>query len=232
MADQDKKLHRAKASGKRGILHRARAAKTEEQTIASNNLHRAKAGHTAGKEPVHHAEQNDTDKKNKGSVNGPISKKRPPVRNREFTVIAVFFMAVFIALAGYLCKFMITDSEDFISSSYNPRLSAMSDSVIKGEIETSDGVIAAETGTDANGNEYRSYPQGRVYAHAIGYAVNGMSGLEKQADFSLLRSHENVFTKAAKALSGQKYQGDTVVSTLNSGLQQQLTKVWGTDRGR
>ncbi len=228
MADQDKKLHRAKASGNKGLLHRARVKKTGSPDANANALHRAKAADKVQADTT----QQSTKRENKNRHSyGSVPEKRPAVRNREFTVIAVFFMAVFVAMAGYLCKFMVADSEDFISSSYNPRLSAMSDSVIKGEIKTSDGVVVAQTATDVEGNEYRTYPQGRVYAHAVGYADNGMSGLEKQADFSLLRSHENIFTKAAKSLSGEKYQGDTVVSTLDSGLQQAAYEGLGYRQG-
>ncbi len=237
MADRDNKLHRAEAQKKRtGILHRAKSSDGSKEKLhrakaskkTSEQLHKAKASEKKNEQPAAKTLDNNTAASKK---TGPYPAARPVVRNREFTVIAAAFLAVFLSMAVYLCYFMMSDSEEFISSSYNPRLSALSDSVIKGDITTSDGVVAAETQTDSEGNETRYYPYSNVYAHAIGYAVNGMAGLEKDEDFTLLRSHENIFTKAAKSLSGEKYQGDTVVSTLNSTLQQAAYEGLGNQQG-
>lgn len=59
-----------------------------------------------------------------------------------------------------------------------------------------------------------------MFAHAVGYAVNGKAGLENQENFSLLRSHEFFLKRIADDISDKKAQGDTVVTTLDAQIQQ------------
>lgn len=140
--------------------------------------------------------------------------------NREFAVITYSFFAAFICLAAYFCYFLGFQSEDFINSSYNPRVAALSDSVIRGDIVTSDGVVVATSSVDSEGTETRSYPYGSLYAHVVGYNYNGMSGVELDSNFYLLRSHAFILERIKNSLQGNKNQGDTVVTTIDSKLQE------------
>ncbi len=146
-------------------------------------------------------------------------KKEKKKKNKEFAVVSNFFLIIFIAMACYFCYFVQFESQDFVSSSYNPRLSAMYDDVIRGSIMTSDGVVVAKTEVSEDGSEERNYPYSNMYAHAIGYSVNGMAGVELDGNFSLLKSHENPITLLINAITGEKSQGDTIVTTLDSNLQ-------------
>jgi peptidoglycan glycosyltransferase len=91
--------------------------------------------------------------------------------------------------------------------------------VIRGDILSADGEVLATTKVGDDGTETRSYPFGRIFAHAVGYAVNGKAGLENQTNFSLLRSHEFFLKQIAGDLAGTKTQGDTVVTTLDASVQ-------------
>ena len=126
--------------------------------------------------------------KKKDTEEPSVTKKKKNI-NREFAVITYGFFAAFMLLAGYFCYFLAFQSEDFINSSYNPRVAELSDTVIRGDIETADGVVVATSSVDEDGNETRSYPYGSLYAHVIGYSINGMAGVELDANFNLLRSH-------------------------------------------
>ena len=42
------------------------------------------------------------------------------------------------------------------------------------------------------------------FAHAVGYAVNGKAGMEKQENFTLLRSHDFFLTQIVNDISGTK----------------------------
>lgn len=152
-------------------------------------------------------------------------------RNREFAIVTYSFLVLFIALSIYFCYYMVFKSEDFINNSRNARLSQMSDSVIRGDIITSDGEVIATTKVASDGTETREYPYGAEYAHVAGYTVNGMSGLEKDSNFQLLRSHSFILTRIINDLKDEKSQGDSVVTTIDSRLQDTVYKGMGSYQG-
>ena len=110
-------------------------------------------------------------------------------------------------------------SEEFINSSYNSLQDMFSEQVVRGDIVSADNQVLATTKVDADGNETRVYPYDEMFAHAVGYAVNGKAGIEKQENFSLLRSHEFFLTQIADDLQNETSQGATVVTTLDYEMQ-------------
>ena len=166
-------------------------------------------------------------KKKKGKRSDSVEKTAKKSTNREFAVITYGFFAAFICLAAYFCYFLAFQSEDFINSSYNPRVAALSDTVIRGDIKTSDGVVVATSSVDSQGNETRFYPYNELYDHAIGYNYNGMSGVELDANFYLLRSHAFILERIKNSIQGEKNQGDTVVTTIDSSLQKAAYNAMG-----
>lgn len=139
--------------------------------------------------------------------------------NREYTVITYFFFILFVGLMGYFIYFQVVESESFINSPYNSLQDLFSEHVIRGEIQSAEGKVLAKTEVDSNGNETRKYPEGRMFAHAVGYSVNGKAGLENFANFSLLRSHQFFLEQIYKDLKDEKNIGDNVVTTLNYEVQ-------------
>lgn len=130
-----------------------------------------------------------------------------------------FFVIIFILLSAYFIYFVAVRSKTFANNPYNPRLTALSSKVIRGSIYSSDGQILASNTTDTNGNLVRTYPFNNEYAHAVGYATNGMAGIELSENFTLLSSSENPVDKLKKSVLGEKLNGDSVVTTLDSSLQ-------------
>lgn len=141
-------------------------------------------------------------------------------RNREYTVIAYFFLMIFLAMIAYFVYFQFVVSETFINSPYNSLQNLFSERVVRGQIVASDGTVLAKTQVSDDGAELRIYPYGNMYAHAVGYAVNGKSGLENQCNFDLLRSHQFFIEQIFDDISGKKSEGDTVVTTLVHKLQE------------
>ena len=119
--------------------------------------------------------------------------KRRRARNRSYTCVSVFFVAIFMGLIGYLIYFNTIKSDDFINSPYNTRQDTFADRVVRGKIMSSDGEVLAQTNVSEDGTEERSYPYNNVFAHVVGYDSNGKSGLESEANFQLLSSHEFFF---------------------------------------
>ena len=158
-------------------------------------------------------------------------KKKTKKSNKEFLVIMYLFLAVFLSMMIYFVYFQVCKSESFINSPYNSLQDLFSDHVIRGDIVSADGKVLATTKVSADGTQTRSYPQGRMFAHAVGYAVNGKAGLENQENFSLLRSHEFFLKRIADDISDKKAQGDTVVTTLDAQIQQVAYKSLGNYQG-
>ena len=65
----------------------------------------------------------------------------------------------------------------------------------------------------------------------IGYDSNGKSGLESEANFQLLTSHEFFLNQMKNEFLGRKNMGDTVISTLSANLQTTAYNALGDRRG-
>lgn len=151
--------------------------------------------------------------------------------NREFLVVIYLFLALFLGMMAYFVYFQVFKSEQFINSPYNSLQDLFSEYVVRGDIVSADGQVLATTSVDSDGNEAREYPGGRMFAHAVGYSVNGKFGIENQANFSLLRSHEFFLKQILDDLKGEKSQGDTVVTTLDYEIQERAYEALGDYEG-
>ena len=158
-------------------------------------------------------------------------KKKKKGMNGTFLFITYFTVFLFIGMMAYFAYFNAVKAESVISSSYNKRLSAFADRIVRGSIYSADGQVLASTSTDENGNTYRSYPYGAVFAHVVGYADEGSSGLELYSNFNLLSSHAFFAEKIKNDLTGEKNVGDNVITTLDTNLQQAAYNALGSSRG-
>ena len=158
-------------------------------------------------------------------------KKKKNTKNREFAVVTYSFLGLFLCLMGYFVYFEQVESEQFINNPYNKRQELFTRSVVRGSIYSADGVTLAETVTDAEGNETRKYPAGRIFAHVVGYSTHGTSGIEAMANFNLLRSNILYMEKAVSEIKGEKNPGDSVTTTLNYDLQLQAYDALGSYDG-
>ena len=152
-------------------------------------------------------------------------------RNREYTWVAAFFLLLFLSLIIWVVCFLSFYSEEFISSPYNTRQDTMADRVIRGDILSSDGQLLATTTVYEDGSQVRYYPYGRIFAHAVGYDSNGKSGLESEGNFQLLSSHEFFLKQMKNEFLGRKNQGDTLITSLDSRLQEAAYYALGDRRG-
>ena len=159
-----------------------------------------------------------------------ITKKKRS-RNREYTIVSCFFVLIFVSMIGYLIYFDQVKSEDFINSPYNTRQDSFSDRVVRGKIVSSDGQVLAQTNVYEDGTEERTYPYSNIFAHVVGYDTNGKSGLESEANFQLLTSHEFFLNQLKNEFKNQKNTGDTVITTLNADLQTTAYNALGDRRG-
>lgn len=157
--------------------------------------------------------------------------RRRKARNREYSFVSYFFVLIFVSLIGYLIYFNYARSEDFINSPYNTRQDTFSDRVVRGKIISSDGQVLAQTNVYEDGSEERVYPYESIFAHVVGFDSNGKSGLESEANFQLLSSHEFFLDQMKNEFKDRKNMGDNVISTLNASLQVTAYNALGDRRG-
>jgi len=158
-------------------------------------------------------------------------KKAKKAKNREYAIVSYFFVAIFVSLIGYLVYFNVVESADFINSPYNTRQNTFAERVTRGKIVSESGETLAYTDVDGEGNETRVYPYGNIFAHVTGYTSNGKSGIESLMNFQLLTSHAGYLEQFMNSIRDEKNMGDTVVTTLDTSLQQVAYDALGDYRG-
>ncbi len=147
--------------------------------------------------------------------------------NKGIKATLYLFIIVFAAIIIYFGNFLINEKDDYISSSYNSRLNAFSESVYRGNILSSDGQILAQTIVNEDGSESRVYPYNNLFAHSVGYTIKSKTGIEAVGNFYMVNSHASVFSKINNNLKNDKHIGDNVVTTLDVSLQQKVYDVIG-----
>ena len=151
--------------------------------------------------------------------------------SREVLFLTYAFVAVFLAMIGYLLIFMQFFSRDFINNPYNKRQDLFAQRVVRGDILSRDGEILATTSFDLMGVESREYPYQDLFAHAVGFATHGKTGVESIENFELLTSDINIAKRIRNDLYGIKNPGNKVVTTLNVFLQQVAHASLGDRKG-
>ena len=104
-----------------------------------------------------------------------LREKKKRAVNKEFASVTYAFVCLFLLLMGYIGYFTAMTSQEIIKSPYNPRLDSMADRVIRGKILDRNGSVLAETDHAEDGSEYRYYPYRDIFAHVVGYSVQGKS---------------------------------------------------------
>lgn len=134
-------------------------------------------------------------------------------------------------LAGYLIYFNAFEGPSVINNSYNARIDSLTNTVVRGEIQASDGTVLAGTITDNEGNETRVYPYGKIFSHVVGLSTHGKSGIEKLCNFYLLKSNDTILEQISNDINNQKTLGANVTTTLDLTLQKAAYDALGENKG-
>ena len=134
-------------------------------------------------------------------------------------------------MMGYISYFNVVKSRDIISSPYNKRQDSYADRVIRGKILDRKGNVLAQTNVAEDGTETREYPYNNIFAHVVGYTAQGKSGLESVSNFELLTSNAFFVDKLKNEFQDKKNQGDNVVTTLDTNLQEAAYDALGSNKG-
>ncbi len=170
-------------------------------------------------------------KKMPGKKWGSKKKNKAQSRNQPYAIVSYMFVAIFVSLIGWLLYFNLVKSEEFINSPYNTRQDTFADRVIRGSILSAEGDTLAATQIAEDGLEYRYYPYANMFAHVVGYAAYGKTGLESEANFHLLSSHAFFLEQMKNEFKNEKNKGDNVVTTLSVKLQTTAYNALGDRKG-
>ena len=151
--------------------------------------------------------------------------------DKSILFVTYIMVGLFVGLMGYFGYFLQVQSETVINNSYNARLDSFSDRIIRGEILSNDGTVLAKTNVAEDGTETREYPYNNIFAHVVGYTAQGKSGLESVSNFELLTSNAFFVDKLKNEFQDKKNQGDNVVTTLDTNLQEAAYDALGSNKG-
>ena len=136
---------------------------------------------------------------------------------------AVFaFTALFAILIGNLTYVQVIKAKDYQDMPTNNHTIARSMYIQRGSIITSDGVTLAESLQQEDGTYTRSYPNGNMAAHVVGYVSQqyGTAGIESVMNDTLTGSKDySSWNNAIASLAGQTQPGNTVKLTIDSRIQ-------------
>ncbi len=151
--------------------------------------------------------------------------------SRQIYFVTGTFVLLFLCMMGYTCYYAATNKQEMINNSYNSRQELLVSQNTRGTIYASDKQILAQTVTDEQGNEVREYPYANMFAHVVGYASNGRFGVEASGNYYLIQSNAKLSDKVASEVSGIKYPGDDIITTLDVKLQEVAYQSLGVYKG-
>ncbi len=159
--------------------------------------------------------------------------------------VLVVFLFLFIALISYIGYFQLFKAESIASSNENVRLWAKRNEVTRGVIYDRDNEILAETVEKSQLSQKRSYPQGEVFAHVVGYydETYSLAGLENTFDeelisYSVVESSISSlldFFNLKEAFNTRTEEeikvGNSIITTLDTDIQRAAYQALGTNKG-
>lgn len=141
---------------------------------------------------------------------------------KRLTNLITVFAVLFAVLIANLTYVMEVDAQRIRDLPTNNHTIARSAYVQRGAIITSDGVTLAESALQSDGTYARTYPQGSLARHTVGYVSTqyGSSGIESTMNDTLTgHSDYSNWRSALYSLAGVQQPGSTVALTINSQIQ-------------
>ena len=141
---------------------------------------------------------------------------------KRLTRTVFLFTALFAVLIGNLTYIQVIKADEYQSMPSNNHTIAKAAYIKRGSIITSDGVTLAESLQQEDGTYVRSYPNGNLAAHTVGYISTqyGSAGIENTMNDTLTGSKDySSWENALSSLAGSTQPGNSVMLTINSRIQ-------------
>lgn len=209
-----------------GLLLRAgdeATGRASELTNTSTNL--AQAGYRAEARGSHMRRALDTPE------SGLLG--RVALANR-LTRTVLLFTALFAVLIGNITYIQVFKASEYQDMPSNNHTITKARYIKRGSIITSDGLTLAESIQQEDGTYVRSYPNGNLAAHVVGYYSQqyGSSGVEATQDKTLTGSKDySSWQNALNSLAGITEPGNSVKLTIDSRIQIAAQQALGSRTG-
>ena len=149
------------------------------------------------------------------------------------SLVTVFTM-MFALLVANLTYIQVFKADYYQTLPNNNHTIAKSAKVQRGAIIAADGATLAESVKQSDGTYARTYPQGNVATHTVGYLSSqyGASGIEATMNQTLTgHSDYSTWSSAINAMAGIETPGSSVVLTINSQMQKAAEQALQGHRG-
>jgi penicillin-binding protein A len=141
-------------------------------------------------------------------MNAPIA--------RLFVVVIVLFAL----LVGFTSRWTVFQADALRHNPKNQRELLEDQRIHRGLIRAGDQTVLARSLKQPDQSYVRTYPQGRLFPHAIGYdfVTRGRAGLERSYDDDL-SGRKSELGSVFQRLTGTDREGDNVITSLNPAAQ-------------
>jgi penicillin-binding protein A len=148
--------------------------------------------------------------------------------NRQIIKLFGFIVVLFAILIGFTSWWSVFDAKNLKAQGANKRPLFEQQQIPRGRILAADGSVIAKSVPEGNGTGkryVRHYPQGALFGHPIGYSFmeQGQSEFEKFHNAELT-GEESEFGSILDELTGQKQEGEQVVTNLDVHAQEVATQ--------
>jgi penicillin-binding protein A len=153
-------------------------------------------------------------------MNAPIA--------RLFVVVIVLFAV----LVGFTSRWTVFGAEALRDNPKNRRELLEEQKIRRGLIRAGDGTVLARSLKQPDDSYVRTYPEGRLFSHAVGYSFvrQGRAGLERFYDDDL-SGREGDLGSLIDRLSGAQEDGDNLLTTLDPNAQRVALEQLGDRKG-
>jgi peptidoglycan glycosyltransferase len=144
--------------------------------------------------------------------------------NRQIIKLFGFIVVVFGILIGFTSWWSVFDAKDLKAQEANKRPLFEQQQIPRGRILAADGSVIAKSVAEGHGSAkryVRHYPTGALFGHPIGYSFmeQGQSEFEKYHNAELT-GEESEFGSILDELTGQKQEGEQIVTNLDPEAQE------------
>jgi penicillin-binding protein A len=144
--------------------------------------------------------------------------------NRQIIKLFGFIVVLFAVLVGFTSYWSVFDAKALKEKTANQRPLLEQQQIPRGRILAADGSVIAKSYSKGHGTGkryIRKYPMGKLFGHPIGYSFvkYGQSEFEKSHNTELT-GEESEFGSILDELTGQKQEGEQIVTSLDPKAQE------------
>lgn len=140
--------------------------------------------------------------------------------NTPISRLFLVALLMFAALLAATSRWTVVEAEKLNDDELNQRSALRVMKVRRGTIRAADGTVIARSRRDREGVYHRTYPQGDLFGHPVGYsyATIGATELERYRNDDLI-GNKDALTTTFDQLVGKEQEGDDVRTTLDARAQ-------------